>query len=226
MSSSRSWRVSGSDISRCCISSAERRISGSDRRRSDMAWKRVDMSFIDASCATWMRMGWLAAATTASACTRTISMPLQPRHSPLRPQWQSCARRRSSAACSSDMSAGPAMPTNLRGTWRLLLLLVHRLDLLLVALLDDLPFDVKLEGELAFRLGEVLRQQGEVLNSLPTAVALVGRVDRRLDALVDGRIVEASFPGRVPVGHDQGGDVWPSVPDHDGPFDERVAHQL
>jgi len=45
----------------------ERRISGSDRRRSDMAWKRVDMSFIDASCATWMRMGWLAAATTPSA---------------------------------------------------------------------------------------------------------------------------------------------------------------
>src|SRR5712691_6844277 len=153
-------------------------------------------------------------------------MPLQPRHSPLRPQWQSCGRRRSSAACSSDISAGPAMPTNLRGTWRLLLLLVHRLDLLLVALLDDLPFDVKLEGELAFRLGEVLRQQGEVLNSLPTAVALVGRVDRRLDALVDGRIVEASFPGCVPVGHDQGGAVWPSVPDYDRPLDQRIAHQL
>src|SRR5229473_6340810 len=223
MSSSRSWRVSGSDISRCCISSAERRISGSDRRRSDMAWKRVDMSFIEASCATWMRMGWLAAATTASACTRTISMPLQPRHSPLRPQWQSCGRRRSSAACSSDMSAGPAMPTNLRG---LLLSVVHRFDLLLVALLDDLPFDVQLERELAFRLGEVLRQKGEVLNPLPAAVALVGRVDRLLDALVDGRVVEASFPGRVPVGHDQGGDVWPSIPDHHRPLDERVAHQL
>src|SRR5712692_3060907 len=226
MSSSRSWRVSGSDISRCCISSAERRISGSDRRRSDMAWKRVDMSFIEASCATWMRMGWLAAATTASACTRTISMPLQPRHSPLRPQWQSCARRRSSAACSSDMSAGPAMPTNLRGTWRLLLPVVHRLDLLLVALLDDLPFDVQLERELAVRLREVLGQQGEVLNPLPGAVALVGRVDRLLDALADGSLVESCLASRVPVGHDQGRDIWPSVPDHDRPFDERVVHQL
>src|SRR2546425_12023726 len=44
------------------------------------------MSFIDASWATWIRIGWLAAATTASAWTRTISRPLQPRHSPLRPQ--------------------------------------------------------------------------------------------------------------------------------------------
>src|SRR4029077_2347314 len=78
MSSSRSWRVSGSDIRRCCISSAERRISGSDSRRSDIAWKRVAMSFIEASCATWSRIGWLAAATTASAWTRIISMPLQP----------------------------------------------------------------------------------------------------------------------------------------------------
>src|SRR5712692_980180 len=223
MSSSRSWRVSGSDISRCCISSAERRMSGSDRRRSDIAWKRVVMSFIEASCATWMRMGWLAAATTASAWTRTISMPLQPRHSPLRPQWQSCGRSRSSAACSSDMSAGPAMPTNLRG---LLLAVVHGLDLHLVALLHDLPFDVELERKLAFRLREVLQQKGEVLNPLPAAMARIGRIHRLLDLLVDRRVVEACFAGRVPVGHDEGRDVWPSVPDHDGPFDERVAHQL
>jgi Sodium/hydrogen exchanger family len=98
ISSSSSWRVSGSDISFSCISSAERRISGSDINRSDIAWKRDVMSFIAVSCATWIRIGWLAAAATASACTRTISMPLQPRHSPFRPQWQSCGRSRSSAA--------------------------------------------------------------------------------------------------------------------------------
>ena len=63
-----------------------------------MAWKRELMSFIAVSWATWIRTGWLAAAATASACARTISIPLQPRHSPFKPQWQSCGRNRSSAA--------------------------------------------------------------------------------------------------------------------------------
>src|SRR5260370_22806282 len=129
-----------------------------------MAWKRVVMSFIAASWATWIRIGWLAAATTASPWARTISMPLQPRHSPLNPQWQSWGRRRSSARWSSDISVGPAMPTNLRG---FRFPCVHRFDLFLVALRHDLPLDVQLQGELTRLLREVTRQQGEVLDRLP-----------------------------------------------------------
>src|SRR5258708_5166566 len=122
------------------------------------------MSFVPGSCVAWIRIGWLAAATTASAWACTISIPLQPRHSPLNPQWQSWGRRRSSARWSSDMSVGPAMPTNLRGFG---FPRVHRFDLFLVALGHYLPLDVQLQGELTRLLGEVARQQSEVLDSLP-----------------------------------------------------------
>src|SRR5713226_6799018 len=137
-------------------------MSGSDIRRSDIAWKRVVMSFIDASCATWMRIGWLAAATTASAWSRTISIPLHPRHSPLSPQWHSCGRKRSNAACSSDMSAGPAILPDYagsRGRRESSMLsgpVVHGLDLVSVVVQDDLALDVQLEGKPALRLREIL----------------------------------------------------------------------
>src|SRR5450756_2431677 len=172
MSSSRSWRVSGSDMRRSCICSAERRMSGSAIKRSDMAWKRVVMSFIDVSWATWMRIGWLAAATTASAWARTISMPLQPRHSPLSPQWHTWGRRRSRARWSSDMSVGPAIDPRLR--W--LLSLVHRVDLVGVPLGDDLPLDLEGGSDLARFLGEGAGQKREVFDSLPGANSLVDRV--------------------------------------------------
>src|SRR5690349_22266661 len=113
------------------------------------------MSFIAVSCATWIRTGWLAAATTASAWRRTISIPLQPRHSPFSPQWQSCGRRRSRAAWSSDRSMGCATAANLRvfGFAR-----VHGFDLVLVVVGDDFALDVELERELARLLREVVRQ--------------------------------------------------------------------
>src|SRR5450756_2714804 len=57
------------------------------------------MSFIEDSCATWIRIGWLAAATTASACARTISMPLQPRHSPFSPQLCHCGLKGECLGC-------------------------------------------------------------------------------------------------------------------------------
>src|SRR5207245_1966160 len=222
-------------------------------------------------------MGWLAAATTASAWTRIISMPLQPRQSPFRPQWHSCGRRRSSAACTSDMSAGPAMATNLRrairggdrcptadrplstttlgGVWevtrcegrpdeirpkaphgtyqkegssplRRLLPLVHRLDLLLVVLLDDLPLDVQLERKLALRLREVAGQKLEILDGLPVAAARVGAVDHLLDVPPQRVLVETFLTGGVPVGHDQRGDIRLALADDDGALDEVVAHEV
>src|SRR5207245_3215839 len=222
-------------------------------------------------------MGWLAAATTASAWTRIISMPLQPRHSPFSPQWHSCGRRRSSAACTSDMSAGPAMATNLRrairggdrcpprgptplhnhvgrrlerdtfegrpdeirpkaphGTYqkegssplRRLLPLVHRLDLLLVVLLDDLPPDVQLERKLALRLREVAGQKLEILDGLPVAAARVGAIDHLLDVPPQRVLVETFLTGGVPVGHDQRGDIRLALADDDGALDEVVAHEV
>src|SRR5256886_16933872 len=169
------------------ICPAGRGISGSDMRRSDTAWKREVMSFIADSCATWIRIGWLAAAATASAWARTISIPLQPRHSPLRPQWQSWGRRRSSAAWRSERSMGPAMFVSLRV---LLFPRVHRFDLVAVGVRHHLPLDVQLQRQLARLLCEVVRQQREVLDRLPLAELAVDAVDRPLDLCPQRGLIE------------------------------------
>src|SRR5450756_1810344 len=181
------------------------------------------MSFIEDSWATWIRMGWLAAATTASACARTISIPLQPRHSPFKPQWQSWGRSRSSARWSSDMSVGPAMATNLRG---FRLARVHRFDLVAVVLLDDLAFDVQFQGQLAVFLCEVLWQQREVFDRLPVADARVDLVDSLLDARGELCFVQALAVGGRPVGHDERRDIGPPISHHDRTLDDRIAQQF
>src|SRR4029077_19155422 len=166
-------------------------------------------------------------ATTASACARTISTPLQPRHSPLSPQWQIWVRRWSRATCSSDMSTGPAIgsKTTTRRSSGLLLALVHRVDLVLEVLLHDLALDVELEGQLALRLREVLFQQGEVLDRLPVADVLVHAVDGLLDVRAQPRLVEALLLSGLPVRHDQRRHVGPALADDHRALDQRVAHQ-
>src|SRR5579859_3543423 len=124
------------------------------------------MSLTAASWATWTRIGWLAAAVTASACWRTISTPLQPRHSPWSPQWQSWRRRRSRAAWTSERSTeglAMAFSTSLQvGAGRP----VHGLDEVAMALLDHPALDRQLGGQLACLLGEVAGQESEVLDGL------------------------------------------------------------
>src|SRR5256885_3630058 len=222
MSSSSSWRVSGSAIRRSCICSAERRISGSDIKRSDIAWKREVMSFIAVSWATWMRTGWLAAAATASAWARTISIPLQPRHSPFRPQWQSCGRSRSSAAWSSERSIGAATLANLRGFG---LPRVHGFDLVVEALRDHLAFHVLLQRQLAVGFGEVVRQERVLLDRLPLAEMTIDTIDGLLDPSLHGRLVHALLFGRIPVGNDEGGHIGLAFSDDHRAHDQGIAEQ-
>src|SRR5450759_1759084 len=187
------------------------------------------MSFIDVSWATWIRIGWLAAATTASAWARTISMPLQPRHSPLSPQWHTWGRRRSRARWSSDMSVGPAIDPRLR--W--LLSLVHRVDLVGVPLGDDLPLDLEGGSDLARFLGEGAGQKREVFDSLPGANSLVDRVHGLVYQPDDAWVFDQLFGragdqlvDRSPVGDDESSHVRPGVADDHRLLDQVVALDL
>src|ERR1700716_1606031 len=98
------------------------------------------------------------------------------------------------------MSVGPAMPANLRGPG---LSRVHRFDLVLVMLRDDLAFDVELQGQLAALLGEICRQQGEVLDRLPASEVRIDVVHGLLKVRSQAGLVEAKLGSGGPVRDDQ-----------------------